>query len=176
MEKVSSTDTREMKLKRSTSLVSFVYLHLVLIHLLILHIHLSYQYETSDSKDANLYDISEENKKIIIEQVKTNLLKVLGLKEVPKKPTHTAIVPPQMLENYRSYRESVRDVIPDDRDFYGKIPVADLDQDRENFWNGVHNRFGTYNIVVDMDQIDKTLTFDRQMDGSDMRSLISKYI
>lgn len=102
-----------------------------------------------NSNQENI-QLSEENKKLIIEKLKTNLLKALGLKEVPKKPLNKAYVPRDMLESYSQLRESVRDTIPNDRDFYGKIPVHDLESDHENFWSAMHNKFGSYDIEVDM--------------------------
>lgn len=112
--------------------------------------------ETSDRdhhevhEDINYYQISEENKKILNDQFKAHLLKVLGLKEVPKKPTTKAFVPQAILEEYRKLRDEVRESIPEDRDFYGKIDLDDLDQTNEDFWSYVYNKFGSYDITVDM--------------------------
>lgn len=150
-----------MKLKYSTSLVNLIYIHILFIHILFIHLSpISAHPETNGNEKheheaSQLYQISEENKKILDEQVKAHLLKVLGLKEVPKKPQNKAYVPHAMLEEYRKLRESVRDVIPDDRDFYGKINIDDLEQSHEDFWGAVYNKYGGYDIEVDMGSNDE---------------------
>lgn len=144
-----------MKLKYSTSLVTLIYIHILFIHILFIHLSpMSVGASTNEKHEdeaSKLHQISQENKKILDEQVKAHLLKVLGLKEVPKKPQNKAYVPHAMLEEYRRIRESVRDVIPDDRDFYGKINLDDLEQGHEDFWGAVYNKYGGYDIEVDMD-------------------------
>lgn len=112
---------------------------------------------TTENGDVNFYQVSQENKKIFNEQVKSQLLKVLGLKEVPDKPkskkNNKAYVPRAMLEEYKQWRDSVREYIPEDRDFYGKINIDDLDyQDHEPVWSEIPNRLKRQDIEVDMGQ------------------------
>lgn len=76
---------------------------------------------------------------------------MLGLKEVPKKPKHKAIVPQAMLQEYINLRDSVREFIPDDRDFFGKIDIHDIEEGHEDYWSAIHNKFGSNDIEVDMD-------------------------
>lgn len=57
-----------------------------------------------------------------------------------------------MLEEYRKLRELVRETIPEDRDFYGKIEISDLDfKNEEEFRKSVRDRYGPNDIEVDMD-------------------------
>lgn len=189
-----------MKLKYSTSLLTpLLYINIILVHITLIHSlppepkatnqNNNNKYKNNEDKHYNSggsivtthendYDntndyhpVSEESKKIIIEKVKENLLKVLGLKEVPKKPTNKAYVPKAMLESYRSVRESVRLTIPDDRDFYGKIQIDDFDNNREDFWSAVYNKFGTYDIEVDMSERENHDTRPGEIDAKQLAYL-----
>lgn len=51
------------------------------------------------------------------------MLTVLGVKEEIKKPASKAYVPQTMFEAYASLRESVRQIIPSDKDYYGKLEM-----------------------------------------------------
>lgn len=77
---------------------------------------------------------------------------ILGLKgrEQPTTTNIKAYVPRAMLEEYIKLRDSVREVIPDDRAFYGKINIQDLDQSNEDFWSQVYDRYGSYDVEVSM--------------------------
>lgn len=186
-----------MKLNYSTSLVTFIYIHIIISITPII----SYETETDNSNwqpppspasttlplsesasssslsstssssspshsqqlpptttnhgNVNSYQISTENKKVFDEQVKSQLLKVLGLNKVPNnKPNinNKAYVPRAMLEEYKRIRETVREIIPEDRDFYGKIPIDDLEQNHEPVWGENQNQLNNQDIVVDMGQ------------------------
>lgn len=149
-----------MKLNNSYStshLFPFLGIHIVIIQVIFFHLTISQATNpqpTSDTQDVNYYEISDENKKLIMNQVKANLLKVLNLKEVPREPRKKVYVPHAMLEEYRNLRNSVRHTIPDDRDFYGKINIDDLDQTHDDFWSAVYNRYGGYDIGIEMDPED----------------------
>lgn len=150
-----------MKLIYSTSLVTIICIHILFTHTLFIHlsfipVQASGHGKHEDDENSQLFQISQENKKILNEQVKAHLLKVLGLKEVPKKPQNKAYVPHAMLEEYRKIRESVRDVIPDDRDFYGKMDIDSIDHNRhDDFWSEIYNKYGGYDIEVDMGRDDE---------------------
>jgi len=131
---------------------------LVCINIILIHLTLASELKDSVDEEAQQQDetklddgFQEENRQLILEQVKANLLKVLGLKEVPRKPHNKAYVPHAILEEYRKLRDSVRDTIPDDRDFYGKIQIHDLDKSHDDFWAAVYNKYGSYDINVDME-------------------------
>lgn len=61
-----------------------------------------------------------------------------------------AYVPRAMLEEYMSLRNSVRDIIPDDQDFMGKINIDDLDGTHDDIWSQIYNKYGSYDIQIDM--------------------------
>lgn len=69
------------------------------------------------------------------------MLKLFNIKDVPKAPTNRAYVPVEMLREYLKYRDEVREYIPDDRDFLGKIDLDDLHpNDNNDFWREFKNR------------------------------------
>lgn len=120
---------------------------------------------TSNTDELDLDELPEEKIKLIKEQYK-ELAKelVFDLKGQPSRTTTTssqtnskAFVPRAMLEEYIKMRDSVREIIPNDRDFYGKINIDDLDQTHEEFWSAVYNKYGSYDIQVDMGQTDEGL-------------------
>lgn len=108
-----------------------------------------------ENHDPGFDDIPEHKKKEFVEKIKQSLLKIMGLTEAPK-PKHTqqahnkVFVPRAILEEYRRMRESVREVVPSDKDFYGKINIDDLDHEHHDFWGAIHNKYGSYDILVDM--------------------------
>lgn len=139
-----------MKLNYSTSLITSIYIHVILI--LIIFIHMSSvatQSNEQDDNNAELHEIPEENRKVFIAQIKSHLLKVLGLKEAPHKPHKKALVSKEIIEKWKSLRESTRNTIPNDRDYYGKIPYQIENQD-DNFWFEMYNQVGSFDIEVDM--------------------------
>lgn len=104
--------------------------------------------------EFDLDQLTEEKVKIIKDKFK-ELAKdlVFDIKGQPNPTTSTntkAFVPRAMLEEYIKMRDSVREIIPDDRDFYGKININDLDQTHEEFWSAVYNKYGSYDVQVDM--------------------------
>lgn len=114
----------------------------------------TYTSTTTTSSDESFLgdDISPERIKLIKEQYK-EIAKELVF-DLKGKPTQAvpekAYVPRAMLEQYMQTRDSVRDIIPDDRDFYGKINIDDAFDSHEDFWSAVYNKYGSYDIRVDM--------------------------
>lgn len=102
------------------------------------------------------HEESEKPKKLT-ESSKQSLMRLLGLKEMPNKPINEGkdkkvYVPVAIAKKYLEARESERDIIPDDRDFLGKLDVdIDLDINHENFWYDVENKNGSY-LVVHMNE------------------------
>lgn len=100
--------------------------------------------------NAHQQQQEDKNRRGLVDgALKSNLLRILNLKEVPKPPTTKAFVPVEMLKEYMKYRDLVRDYIPDDRDFLGKINLDDLHPSDHNFWNEVANKY-TNGIEIDM--------------------------
>lgn len=112
----------------------------------------------SDEFEKNSH-LSETDKKLLTEKLKQGLLKIIGLKDVPQKQkSKKTFIPRAILEKYMKTRDLVRDNIPDDRVFLGKLDVDhDIDMNHENFWTSVHDKYGSYGIHVNLENEDSTL-------------------
>lgn len=123
---------------------------------------------TQLNTNTNLNDTPTSDEELTPEMIKT---KREQLKDIAKevvfdlkgKPTlsktpEKAFVPRAMLEEYMKLREDMRDVVPDDRDFYGKIDIDGYEDSTEDFWSAVYNKYGSYDLRVDMGPTDPTRT------------------
>lgn len=104
-----------------------------------------------EDASSPLDEMSEEKikavKKQYMEFAKERLFDIRGKpnSKENESPVTKLSVPSAILKEYISFRDEVREVVPDDRDFYGKINIEDLDKPRdENIWSG------NYDIEIDM--------------------------
>jgi len=143
-----------------------IFLYLTSVHMLSLHYnrHTSSYVIAQSTQDTIENDSStptldlDQKSPEEIKHIKREYLNVVeerffNLKGRPTEPVpDKAFVPRAMLEEYIKMRDSVREFIPDDRDFYGKINIDSSVETHEDFWSAVYNKYGSYDIKVDMGQ------------------------
>lgn len=106
------------------SLVTYTHIHLISF----IYLSLAHQSNNNDHSKSHYHidKMSDQNRKFLTNQLKANLLRELGIKQEPKRPNKKVQVPRAMIEDYLKLRDSMRDAVPDDNDFYGKLDMDDV--------------------------------------------------
>jgi hypothetical protein len=157
-----------------------------LLHIHIILIYFTYIYShgySSSHKQAHASDETAtllNNDEMTEEQIKNlkkeykalameRLFDIKGKpsQDMPKNPNTKLRVPSAILKQYVKYRDEVREIVPDDRDFYGRINIDDVGS-HENLWTA---HIGDFDVEVDMPARDESL--DSESFGRDDASHIA---
>lgn len=157
MTKVETNETKIIQVKMNL----LFNLYIILIYFTLPHFEtirervLASNVEPTTSGDSMTDD---DIKKLYKELAKERLFNFKGKPsdETLKNPNSKLYVPSAILKEYMKYREVVRDVVPDDQNFYGKIDIDEVNELRDNHWSKESN-----GILVDMGQPDQSLERER---------------
>ena len=121
---------------------------------------------TSDEmSDEQVKNFKREFKALAMERLFD--IKGRPSQDIPRNPNSKLKVPSAMFKQYVGYRDEVRDVVPDDRDFYGRINI-DAVGTHESMWTA---NVGDYDIEVNMPSSDA-----EGMDSESFRSEDASHI
>lgn len=113
--------------------------------------------QSYDKDELHQDTFNDQDKKAFQQKSRDAIKKLLDLKEQPSDKITTTntkfYVPRAMLERYIEYRDTVREFIPDDREFFGKLDIEDLEDDHDDFWSKAYEKYGSYSIEVEMNPV-----------------------